>query len=57
MTLKSKKKIDSQQKIQETVKNYGINNSIIMFQELVKQITSLDSAGPISSYDFRFPGH
>ena len=36
MTLKSKKKIDSQQKTQETVKNYGINNSIIMFQELVK---------------------
>ena len=54
--IEKQEKIDSQQKIQETVKNYGINNSIIMFQELVKQITSLDSAGPISSYDFRFPG-
>lgn len=54
--IEKQEKIDNQQKIQETVKNYGINNSIIMFQELIKQITSLDSAGPISSYDFRFPG-
>lgn len=47
---------ENKENIQEIVNNYGVNNSIVMFQELVKQITSLDLIGPISSYDFKFPG-
>ena len=45
-----------EEKIQKIVNNYGVNNAIILFQELVKQITSLDIVGSISSYEFRFPG-
>lgn len=48
--------IKDPEKIRDIVNNYGVNNSIILFQELVKQITSLDSVGTISSYEFRFPG-
>lgn len=48
--------IKDPEKIRDIVNNYGVNNSIILFQELVKQITSLDSVGAISSYEFRFPG-
>lgn len=54
--IKNRNHMDSQKEIQEIVKNYGVNNSIILYQELVKHITSLDSADPIKSYDFEFPG-
>lgn len=54
--IENQKNKSDQKEIQEIINNYGVNNSIVMFQELVKQITSLDSADPISSYDFRFPG-
>lgn len=43
-------------KVQKLTEDYGVNNSIVMFQELVKQITGLDSTSPIVSYDFKFPG-
>lgn len=48
--------IDDQTETQEIIKNYGVNNAIIMYQELVKQITGLDSTDSIKSYDFKFPG-
>lgn len=54
--IENKQNTDNHEKIQEVVNDYGVNNSIIMFQELIKQITSLDSAGSLCSYDFRFPG-
>lgn len=54
--IENPKKVKSPEKIKKIVNNYGVNNAIILFQELVKQITSLDIVGPISSYEFRFPG-
>lgn len=42
--------------INSVIKNYAVNNSILMFENLIKHITSLDYTEPIIVNDFKFPG-
>lgn len=43
-------------KIQHYLEDYGINTSVVMYEELVKQITSIDYNDPIILNGFAMPG-
>lgn len=45
----------SDSNLRQMSEDYGVNNSIILFENLVKEITSLDFSGPIVFNKFKFP--
>ncbi|WP_308557773.1 hypothetical protein [uncultured Lactobacillus sp.] len=45
----------SETNLRQMSEDYGINNSIILFENLVKEITSLDYSEPVVFNKFKFP--